>query len=844
MKKKLGVFFLLFLFYQDIYGQIDHNKAHRRYWYYRTRMVNDFIKIGKEQGDCVVFAERNFGKQNKSKIGPDQIDIINQYIMTLALEYKLLSRGLQDKNETIYELFHLMWTINRLDLEAEQYWDTPASNTEISSYNGPLNAFMLREDMPLNYISNNNNLKHFNYELNLDPNATNPKSFCGLDPVSSLTPNEKFSGYFLGNEPKGDLTMPHDKYHSMLVALMFVVKYIPSGVGYYENGVLQQFQDNVSDLKTEAVKMAERIYHYVSNSSYVLHYKNSNESNVGALDVGNGAWAYAWPLSRMACHVKNGFPFTESISYCNAQGVMDPFAASAGLIEYNAMTTTSTLPPITISTRPFANKDLYLSPEDFAVFKAWDQAGTNTSPPFIPIWVSMNNNSIVNSLEWAELLRKVLHQDGFLNKQLSVFAIPIDKAGCKGPYHFNGCDYPDWEWSSQDRLEHPYYRGRGCNGNTDPVFEGNYPGVDYMLLHNLYYEYMNQITIDGTNGNASANSQSGGNGLGSVFGSVGNFISNATQYVVNGVSNFVNTTLPVYLCNISSSIAGVSLNCSNTSNANTPFPYLGYNLMDNFDNSSWPKKIVTGFGPSFSQVMVGVTSRPAKISVFQNLTSNAEINSLSNVCGNCGMQSLQEPADVVYRAGKEITLLPGFTVYPGANFHAYVSRYLCSSNGDPMNMRLINGDSTIVDSLDYLTDNFMQIPIHAVSSQPSDSDLFPLINDSTGENSRINDNELHNVQEQITNSTNGENAYSNLNKRFNVLPNPNEGLFKIYVNRYNDDETISVSIYDSKGVEIRRYENVYEVLEIDLTEFGKGIYLIKMFSSLSNEQKLKKIVIQ
>ncbi len=37
---------------------IDNDKAHRRYWYYRTRMINDFMKIGKNQGDCLVFAER------------------------------------------------------------------------------------------------------------------------------------------------------------------------------------------------------------------------------------------------------------------------------------------------------------------------------------------------------------------------------------------------------------------------------------------------------------------------------------------------------------------------------------------------------------------------------------------------------------------------------------------------------------------------------------------------------------------------------------------------------------------------------------------------------------------
>ena len=124
MKIKISTSILLTLictFFVSIplIAQIDHSKAHRRYWYYRTRMINDFMKVGKNQGECIVFAERN-NFISKSKIGPDQIDITNQYIMALALEYKLLSRGQQDTKETVYELFHLLWTINRLDLNEKK----------------------------------------------------------------------------------------------------------------------------------------------------------------------------------------------------------------------------------------------------------------------------------------------------------------------------------------------------------------------------------------------------------------------------------------------------------------------------------------------------------------------------------------------------------------------------------------------------------------------------------------------------------------------------------------------------------------------------------------------------
>lgn len=49
---------------QNVIGQqtVDYEKAHWRYWNYRTRLINDFMKIGKEQGACIVFTQRNNGE--------------------------------------------------------------------------------------------------------------------------------------------------------------------------------------------------------------------------------------------------------------------------------------------------------------------------------------------------------------------------------------------------------------------------------------------------------------------------------------------------------------------------------------------------------------------------------------------------------------------------------------------------------------------------------------------------------------------------------------------------------------------------------------------------------------
>lgn len=81
----------MLLIAQSLSNVQEINRSHRRYWFYRTRFINDFTKIGDKQGDCITFAERNYEYSESgtvpvnftkyhAKVGPDQIDIMNQYL--------------------------------------------------------------------------------------------------------------------------------------------------------------------------------------------------------------------------------------------------------------------------------------------------------------------------------------------------------------------------------------------------------------------------------------------------------------------------------------------------------------------------------------------------------------------------------------------------------------------------------------------------------------------------------------------------------------------------------------------------------------------------------------------
>lgn len=815
IKKILVAFCFCFMCYAAD-AQIDHDKAHRRYWYYRTRLINDFMKIGKNQGDCIVIAERNEGKSTLSdsssivsQVGPDQIDLINQYIVTLALEYKMLTRANQDASETVNELYHLLYMINRLDMEADQFWKSnPPTGPNITPNDYP-NGFMIREDMPPDYLKDNR--YHFNYTMQLSGNTSiastgQPlpyRGFCGSGYMDELV-GTKFQSYV--NTPnsgeKDEMGMPHDKFHSMLTALMFVIKYLPASV---TNGS-ETFQDGASSLKQEAKNIAARIYQYLKGPgfSWMLVYPDFSGSNLHYLNVGANAGFYSWPLSRMACYLAADFPWS-SVEPCVSYD--DPTAFNFGKTYYQT-TSMSVQPKI-----------------DMAVFNAWDQVGSNRhalasigySPgiPPIPAYVAMMPNSGGWGLEWSQLARKVLHQNGTLMTQLSVYDNILAAAPCNGPFNYGSGIYGAWEWSAQDRTEHP-----NSKGSLHP-FAADYPGVDYMMLHNLYYEYNNQLMED-FNGNVA----NWGN-LGAIGAAITTFIYNAVNTAVNAITTGA--------CNVANTVAGWfggSVSCpTSTSGSGGPgstvavTPYLPYNLMDNHDAGVWPRTLHVG---SSSTVTQGVTTFPGRVAVFQNLSSDAHIFSTNSIAA----PSNTIPSKVEYRAGKEITLSPGFTVDAGSDFHAYVQRYLCNGSGDPLNLRKRYDSTAVADSLTYDNDVMNLVPVHYVTAPMSDSDNNPVNRDSTDSQSLLDVDQTQSGGRMAGRASSDNNSPGAANSnRFLIMPNPSNGAFQVQTQKVSPTEIISIRIVDSKGVEMVKADNVESLLDVHMENAGKGIYIVHLVSS-------------
>lgn len=268
------------------------------------------------------------------------------------MEYKILSRSNQSTTETIKEIFYIIKTINRLDEEADYFWSVPSAfsfpHDHLSNFNGAnLNGFMLREDMPIDYFDTlminstafantsyenvcYENYKHFNYaetEYNWNEND-NEASFAGLHKISTLSTDNKFSNYRqfpnqTGRQERFNLPMVHDKYYSMFVAFLFIRKYIPDGTVYSENGIVQSFQDNETDIKEEVKKIANRCHPFLrgntfggGGSNWQMNYPDGTSFSASGIGLGQPL-PYAFPLTRTICHLNNSYPWNNfgCISY-------------------------------------------------------------------------------------------------------------------------------------------------------------------------------------------------------------------------------------------------------------------------------------------------------------------------------------------------------------------------------------------------------------------------------------------------------------------------------------------------------------------------------------------------
>jgi|GEM_PF-3396670 len=171
--------YILFLF--TIYAASSFSQSplenEAKYWVLRDRLVNDFMVPNYtadilHPGRGIVFNTRVCYRWDDPNFGTDSVpdntylyggfDIsdegfqLGKYLIVLATEWKILKNSNLPTEQTEAELLWALKTIERLDKDAEKYWDYFWSRGTVSgtpNYNG----FMLRDDVFTNFLWYNSN---------------------------------------------------------------------------------------------------------------------------------------------------------------------------------------------------------------------------------------------------------------------------------------------------------------------------------------------------------------------------------------------------------------------------------------------------------------------------------------------------------------------------------------------------------------------------------------------------------------------------------------------------------------------------------------------------------------
>ena len=172
MKKLIFIYIIISACFFKLYSQSTSENL-QKYWYYRERLKNYvLVSSNFNEPGTNIPADRIL---NDTISWDDGNAAFNHYIAMLATEYKLLKIYGQDYSQTIKELYYALKSFERLDKTAESYYRS--NHSQLST---DLNGFFIREDITKDFwrkYGRNGTNPYFNQSRNkrtLDP--SNPES--------------------------------------------------------------------------------------------------------------------------------------------------------------------------------------------------------------------------------------------------------------------------------------------------------------------------------------------------------------------------------------------------------------------------------------------------------------------------------------------------------------------------------------------------------------------------------------------------------------------------------------------------------------------------------------------
>lgn len=479
---------LTFLFLCVISGTVGQNLQPtddqinlQKYWYYRWRLQNDFVKVGEGVGHSLPIQSR------KGIWWVNDIEVVDAtiylgfYIGVLATEYRLLlnNQRYEDVEKTKTELYYAIKAYERLDRFGE----------EMFGKEGVINGYIARDDIPCDFIDslvNPDNYRHFNQNKTIAPGTGNVYKI-------------QTSDYCFDGEPLKDLAdvkatpeMSQDQVLWLLMGYMLVEKSFDQGM---DSVALQDGTRVKYDFNFQARRHATNMINY-------CRYKYPEKPDKTKWRIfrpdgekvfpGQNVFAFKYPLSHIG-----EMMYTEKAE--NAQS----FKKKPGKFQWG-------LTKIWI---PYKNVNGQMITILAAMSGKWGKDVEKTVKRIECTWEESNWGNfylpLMNYLHGVDIdayeIEDKVHAD--LN-QAPVYGTHNMTNGIVEDFaKENGIPVSPEGWTCH--LKYSSAEKYQNSGYADEnVYRGFYAGLDYMLMHNLYYltakrelpEYQNLTdrTIDAT----------------------------------------------------------------------------------------------------------------------------------------------------------------------------------------------------------------------------------------------------------------------------------------------------------------------------------------------------------
>lgn len=468
----------------------------QKYWHYRQRLNDKFMIVssGNEIGTNIPASIRKGVGifTNALEFGDATVEL-SYYMAVLATEYRLLKDYNQPYTKTLDELHYAMLAFERLDYGAEYHYRVILNKPlyyyyiqgiKINVYmdETDFNGFFIRDDVDFMFTRTWAPVHPFFYETD---SVTS-------DGIAGLAFDD-ITGDFIGIKPNaGDdiykAEMSQDQVWNLVTAFAIIEEMLADNTTLYND-----INGNPTTMRQWAINTTKRVLQYMK-----VTYKSD-----GLVDIYTDYWAIANPVTAEIVH-RGG-----------SKSDLYPFAglfSAVGTKITGTQIHNSIYEPIFDVQLPAGN---YWSDHGQLLLRScldsskYNYLYSNSLNYIDELPFTFEHAPVINLL-----LSKNKNELYFNNDLDSYIESLLNSAPYNGPFNYGDSTAPGFSkrWSGTCEYSNPFQAFQTYNN----WFSGEYNGLDYMLLHNLYWlTFVQKLpltdnciygTLPGADGFASVNS--------------------------------------------------------------------------------------------------------------------------------------------------------------------------------------------------------------------------------------------------------------------------------------------------------------------------------------------------